>query len=417
MTASTKPKTPSMRITVRPGHSAEKIKKFCKAASRLTLSQVVESVVVTEKLVAEQGQRNKVFAIRINFFPEEEYRAEYDITPAEIKKSFGIKFAQVMKKEIQVERKKLDTDLKNQVSALGKGRAEREPRGGRGVAAGEDGDDEPAVPADDGASEVGDGDADTAKRARQHEEQVSYESDEEGDEELDDEAIEAIYAEPEKKEVEEGERESKAKVPNSVEQLFYLNLPAASSFKFTAKHCTIQLTVSRIGRNARDVTHNLVKFGADLPKLLLVGLVERTCAKTVVREIPGIVDCFQLAGDDNSGKTMVRSPDRAIEPQVSSRFHITLSLQLSTNGSNIAGLWEFSASGDPLINVDDIYTNHIDEILRTYGVEAARTAIVKEMSTVFGVYNIDVNIRHLELIADYMVRFPLPLGFLELTAF
>ncbi|KAF9782967.1 hypothetical protein BJ322DRAFT_1008844 [Thelephora terrestris] len=370
MTASTKPKTPSMRITVRPGHDAERIKKFCRVASRLTLSQVVESVIVTEKLVAEQGQRNKIFSIRINFFPEEEYRAEYDITPAEIKKSFGIKFAQVMKKEIQTERKKLDADLRNQVSALGKGRAEREPRGGRGVAGGEDDDDGPAVPADDGASEVGDGDAETAKRARQHAEHISYESDEESDEEVDDEAIEATHAEPEKKEVEGDGGEPKSKVPNTVEQLFFLNLPVASSFKFTAKQCTIQLTM---------LLTTLVKFGADMPKLLLVGLVERTCAKTVVREIPGIVDCFQLAGDDNSGKIM-----------------------LSTNGSNISGLWEFSSSGDPLIDVDDIYTNHIDEILRTYGVEAARTAIVKEMSAVFGVYNIDVNIRHLELIADYM---------------
>jgi len=94
----------------------------------------------------------------------------------------------------------------------------------------------------------------------------------------------------------------------------------------------------------------------------------------------------------------------------------TLSPQLSTNGSNIAGLWEFSSSVDPLINVDDIYTNHIDEILRTYGVEAARTAIVKEMSAVFGVYKIDVDIRHLELIADYMVRFSLSPGVLGLTA-
>jgi RNA polymerase Rpb1 len=39
----------------------------------------------------------------------------------------------------------------------------------------------------------------------------------------------------------------------------------------------------------------------------------------------------------------------------------------------------------------------------TYGVEMARRAIVQEMSGVFGVYNIDVDIRHLELIADYMV--------------
>lgn len=241
MTASTKPKTPSMRITVRPGHSGDEINKFCKAASRLTLSQVVESVVVTEKLVAEQGQRNKIFTIRINFFPEQEYRAEHDVTPAEIKKSFGINFAQIMKKEIQAERKKLDADLKNQISALGKGRAEREPRNGGGVVAEEAGDDEPAL-VNDGASEIGDGDADTAKRARQQVEQISYESDEESDEELEVEAAEVIHHEPEK---ETGEEKSKARGPNSIEQTFHLNLPAASSFKFTARQCTIQLTVSR----------------------------------------------------------------------------------------------------------------------------------------------------------------------------
>jgi hypothetical protein len=33
----------------------------------------------------------------------------------------------------------------------------------------------------------------------------------------------------------------------------------------------------------------------------------------------------------------------------------------------------------------------------------ARAAIVREISGVFGVYSIEVDIRHLELIADYMV--------------
>jgi hypothetical protein len=48
-------------------------------------------------------------------------------------------------------------------------------------------------------------------------------------------------------------------------------------------------------------------------------------------------------------------------------------------------------------------------------VEAARTAIVKEMSAVFGAYNIDVDNRHLELIADYMVRRSPSLGIIGLT--
>lgn len=245
MTASTKPKTPSMRITVRPGHSAEEVKKFCKAASRLTVSQVVESVAVTEKLVTEQGQRNKIFTVKINFFPEEEYRAEYDVTPAEIKKSFGMKFAQIMKKEIQIELKKLTADFKNQISALGKGKAEREPRNGGGVVAEEAEDEEPA-PANDAASEFGDEDADTTKRARQRAEQISYESDEESDDELEDKAVEVIHLEPEKKEMEADEEKPGVKAPQTVEQMFYLNLPAASSFRFTAKQCTMQLTVREI---------------------------------------------------------------------------------------------------------------------------------------------------------------------------
>lgn len=35
--------------------------------------------------------------------------------------------------------------------------------------------------------------------------------------------------------------------------------------------------------------------------------------------------------------------------------------------------------------------------------EAARAAILQEVKGVFDVYKIDVDIRHLELIADYMV--------------
>jgi DNA-directed RNA polymerase I subunit RPA1 len=32
----------------------------------------------------------------------------------------------------------------------------------------------------------------------------------------------------------------------------------------------------------------------NFPKLLLVGVLERACRKTVIREIPGISDCFIL---------------------------------------------------------------------------------------------------------------------------
>ena len=53
---------------------------------------------------------------------------------------------------------------------------------------------------------------------------------------------------------------------------------------------------------------------------------------------------------------------------------------------------------------NEIRSNDIWQLLLTYGVEAARLSIVKEIQGVFGVYGIDVNPRHLSLIADFMTR-------------
>lgn len=79
--------------------------------------------------------------------------------------------------------------------------------------------------------------------------------------------------------------------------------------------------------------------------------------------------------------------------------------KLTTNGSNFQGLWKFSAgSEESILEDDDIYSNDIYAILKTYGVEMARAAILREMGAVFGAYKIQVDHRHLELIADYMVR-------------
>lgn len=45
---------------------------------------------------------------------------------------------------------------------------------------------------------------------------------------------------------------------------------------------------------------------------MVVDIVERTCLKTVVREIPGIVDCFRVkeASKDGSTKVSAFSPPK-----------------------------------------------------------------------------------------------------------
>lgn len=268
MTASTKPKTPSMTMTIPASIPIPSIDSFCKKASRLTLSQVIDVVTVTESLIVnpnDQSTRTKHFTIDLAFFPASEYTTEYDVTPKDILAVFGAMFPLILRKEIVAEMKKLDEDLKNQMAELGKG---KNPSGDEAPGGGDDDGEvnDSAEPKgrsgkdDDEASEVGDGDASGEKRRRQAKQVATYESDDDEDEnvasedEFGDAGVEAAYADKgdSDDEDEDGEKNSKkSKVPGSlkaavakVEQEFLQHFPQATSFKFTEAGSTIELEVS-----------------------------------------------------------------------------------------------------------------------------------------------------------------------------
>ncbi|KAI0959721.1 hypothetical protein AcW1_004466 [Taiwanofungus camphoratus] len=383
MTASTKPKTPSMTMTVRTAVKPVDVDVFCKKASRLALSHIVDRIVVKERLTVNGDARNKEFTIDLVFYPRVDYQAEYDVEPSEILVAFATKFPLIFRRELQLELKKLDADLKSQIKELGKGKMVQELPGASSRADGDeegdgDGQDSRARRKDDDeTSEIGDGDATATKRQRQTKEQASYEDEnededeEDGAHEFDDADIEAAYASPPGEEsCEEDANPTQSNQDLTVEiaqveELFMENLPMATSFTFRDSGCTIGL-----------------QSGSSMPKLLLVGIVEKTCIKTLVREIPGITDCFKSKESDQNGEDIYT---------------------VTTNGSNIPGLWQFACSGvNSMIDEDGIYSNDIYAILCAYGVEAARATILREIGGVFAVYKIDVDIRHLELIADYM---------------
>nr|CAH8848798.1 unnamed protein product [Trichobilharzia regenti] len=58
-----------------------------------------------------------------------------------------------------------------------------------------------------------------------------------------------------------------------------------------------------------------------------------------------------------------------------------------------------------VFDLNRLYTNNITVMSETYGIEAARAALQKEVSGVFGHYGINVDFRHLSLIADYMTKY------------
>lgn len=236
-------------MDVVPGVSGADITTFCKRASKLVLSQIIDKVTVKECLSVQGDARRTEFSVDLSFYPEEEYVEEYDVSVVEILAVFGARFPLTLKREIQLEMKKLDADLRNQISQLGKGKASKETVAGETDA---DADGEESVEkAGDAESEQGDADADNAKRARQRKEQASYESDEENEEEFNDAAIEAVYAS-------EGEDEADAEAANGQtrgpvtlrEQVkvmadkFVESFHQASKFKFSGSACSFKLEVS-----------------------------------------------------------------------------------------------------------------------------------------------------------------------------
>jgi DNA-directed RNA polymerase I subunit RPA1 len=148
------------------------------------------------------------------------------------------------------------------------------------------------------------------------------------------------------------------------------------------------------------------EFEPSKKRLLLVSLADRAAEKSVVRQSTGINAAYVIereGGDDSDNGAMAA---RIPVPEGAAP------LALQTEGSHFSTLWELAAAdadgapeagnGGAGLALDALETNDIYGMLTTYGVEAARATIVQEIRSVFGVYGIGVDIRHLGLIADYM---------------
>ncbi len=70
---------------------------------------------------------------------------------------------------------------------------------------------------------------------------------------------------------------------------------------------------------------------------------------------------------------------------------------LNTEGSNLRAVLEI-----PYVDQNRVYTNNIKEIQDVFGIEAARAAIIKESLSVLEEQGLDVDLRHIILVADLM---------------
>ncbi|GAA5898151.1 DNA-directed RNA polymerase I core subunit RPA190 [Sporobolomyces salmoneus] len=387
MTASQDIKTPTMNLPIIESVSDTRLKTFCQCSTRLVLSQVLDNVTVFERLSPKTAETNysrqKTYTVRLNLFPRTDYEAEYSIKPEQIVTGIARTFVPMLDKAILKEIKQNDKEIKSQAGDMGKGKKES-TRGGKSSAADEDGAGEAdagVVGRDDG--EEIDGDADDERRKRQGDEEATYDEDEDDEEKEEDaeEALEAKFREDDEDKESSDEEDSDAESEDeevvakrtkaqSIERIKALERRVGDSSRYINK-----LTFDK---EKGEFCEFELEFSSQAHKLLLVGIVEEVCRQAIIHEVPGIARCFVA----KAANTNAADKRNAV-----------------TEGVNLRALWHF---GHGIVDLDNISTNDVGAILRTYGVEAARSSIINEMSAVFSVYGIGVDYRHLTVIADYM---------------
>ncbi|ORY24297.1 putative DNA-directed RNA polymerase I 190 kDa polypeptide [Naematelia encephala] len=366
MTAAKFPMTPTMKLPLRETVTDIDTERFIKHVSKLTLSQVIERVTVTERLSGRDDNESRLrkYTVLLEFYPAEEYSSEYDITPEQLHESLAFSFAKNLKTEIQGELRMAQKTTAQDLN-VGKGLTMR-----GGDIDGEDVEEDNRRRGRDDELDDDDLDAYQAKRqaqTRQHEYEVD-EPEDTGVADLED-YVEQHMAEDASDSGDEMEVDASAKaVADAKADLL------VETFKKASKYTT---EFSFDGHNGKSAQFDL-ELPASAPKLLLVDIVERTCRNSIIHEVPGISRSMKIFNDKGE---FTRS--------------------VITEGSNISGMWSLA---DELVDLDRLGSNDIWALMQAYGVEAGRRAIIDEMSSIFGAYGIGVDYRHLTIIADYMTH-------------
>ncbi|KAK7204850.1 hypothetical protein BZA70DRAFT_248940 [Myxozyma melibiosi] len=397
MTASSNIKTPQMRLPVLDDVSDEQADDFSKTIARVVISELIDDVTVTERtgILPDSDITARSYTVRVKFYPRAEYESEYDVSQAMLEHTVTTKFLHrlttTVTKELKRQKKVMSSDVAGEIGKARKSKAatdEAEADTRRKANDDESDDDDD----DDDDDENDDGDA-TNERLKSRTKEVSaYEEPDDGEKEVlksvkldgddDDEGDEMEVdskSSPTKKRASAAAEDSESEDEDETAASRRINPVSKRAKERQQEVIGMYGNVFRFDFDdeAGEWCEFELQYPSDTAKLLMINIIESVCRSVVVREIPKIGRCMRVAPAKGSTK----------------RF-------LVTEGVNFPAMWE----QDDFINVDGIRSNNIAEVLRVYGVEAARNTIANEVAGVFEPYGIKVNARHLELIADMMTR-------------
>ncbi|PHH65389.1 hypothetical protein CDD81_2493 [Ophiocordyceps australis] len=370
MTASQKIARPSMTLHVLEGLTDEEADAFAKSMSRLRLGQVLDRVVIEERV--GRGKKHdmaKIYRIALSFFPCQEYCETYAINVSDVMRAVEVELIPKMLLLIKREVKKRRAQTTGAQPAIGVEAGVVEMAGAATQRPWQDADQDNDEDKDGGVEEdeVGDGDATSAKQQATRDEAVSYAANDEEDD--------AVQQANEADEESDGDAEDEGLGRSPPRRRLSNTADSSdgdqdSEFGHGNQGSRSKARRQRVLENFAELTSfecdeeeghwcaMTLEFDSNMPKLLMLGIVQEAVRRTV-------------------GERLIQA-----------------------SGVNLRAMQE----QDGFIDTRRIQTNEIGAVLAMYGVEACRASIVTELADVFGSHGIKVDPRHLNLIADYMTR-------------
>ena len=367
MTASAAIKTPQMTLPLLDDIDNQQAELFCKNVTKIVLSEfLLNAKVIETTSTTENGDNSRSYNIRLNFFTKDEYEKQYDVDQKHLEEVVKEKFLDALESFIlkEVKKQKKSAVLPSVGKASSKSQMDPVANKFEGTEEGEEGD----------------GDASDDKLKNNTKQAVSYEGpdddeietmrkgDATSDEDMEDD--DSSDNNSSSSEEEDDDDEDKMDVDSKDKKVELSKLAKDRQMEVITRHNLV--TKFNFDDENGEWCEFDLKIIGNIEKLLMVNMIEELSGKIVVREVPKIGRCLHPENERH----------------------------LTTEGVNFKAMWE----QEDFLKIDSITSNDIVAVLKTYGVEAARNTIVREINNVFERYAISVSSRHLDLIGDMMTR-------------
>uniref|UniRef100_A0A3B4YLU2 DNA-directed RNA polymerase subunit n=1 Tax=Seriola lalandi dorsalis TaxID=1841481 RepID=A0A3B4YLU2_SERLL len=344
MVASSNIKTPMMSVPVLNTKKAlKRAKTLRKKLTRVCLAEVLQKVDVIESLRIENHQKLRTFKVAFHFLPPDRYSDDKLLSPQQILHYMETRFFRLLLEAI----KKRSAKLASIAVETRRATPRDKDLDGDGTA------DTERVIVDDQGNE---GDADASDIIiiilTLFEQNTQEES-----------LPESAGVRPEGKKKRAKRREGEATLSQMRVNSVLESNPAIEKYCYDHQHelwCEVYLVlpVSKVHFDLTSVLSTLAQ-------------------NAVIMETKGLTRCLLSETTKKTGEKET---------------------VLNTEGINMHELFKYS----DILDINRLYSNEVHAMANTYGIEVALKVIEKEIKDVFAVYGIEVDPRHLSLVADYM---------------